>query len=61
MSPKLNSLAIDEDKDHFQDYGVDEFYQPELKVLVNKRYCRNSITHQTEEVVKVEGRITISF
>ena len=59
MSPKASSLAIDEVKDEKAD---DAAYEPKLSVLVKSRNglvkCPVSMD---EKVIKIGGRITISF
>ena len=58
MSPKYSSLAFDEVKE--QNYGIqmDECFEPQLNLLVNERYeARNA----SNDIVKIVGRITISF
>ena len=57
MSQKTCSLAIDEVKivDHSQEF------EPELTVLVNKRYVKGSESNAAGEPVTIRGTITVSF
>jgi hypothetical protein len=58
VSPKNHSLAVDEEK-NFQDIELEAFRQPELKILINNNLGGKDLS--SEEVIKVQGKITISF
>ena len=58
MSPKHSSLAYDDLKE--QSLAQEENFEPQLNLVVSKRY--NSNSHSTDnDVVRIEGRITVSF
>lgn len=65
MSPKYSSLAFDEVNEQITE--IEEGFEPELSLLVNMRKCslRNSssstFTNESDEIVKVRGRVTVSF
>lgn len=59
MSPKHSSLAYDELKEQGLSYEEVSF-EPELNLLVNTRYVSNSFSADSD-VVRIEGRITVSF
>ena len=56
MSSKEASLVIDEVADSLEE----ENFEPRLEVLVNRRYAGDSL-ETSSEVVRVKGRITVSF
>ncbi len=57
MSPKTCSLAIDEVKiDH-----LSQDFEPELTVIINKRYVEGSESNGTGTPVTIRGTITVSF
>ncbi|MEM1282968.1 MAG: hypothetical protein AAGG81_05385 [Chlamydiota bacterium] len=57
MSPKSCSLALEEIE--LEDRCPDECFEPELKVVVNKRLRENSSID--EDVITISGRINVSF
>lgn len=61
MSPKHSSLAYDETIKEFDEF--ENQFRPELKVLVKANYSATShvVTAHQNEIVNIEGRITISF
>lgn len=62
VSPKQSSLAFDETVKEFEScqYGVD--FEPELKVIVNARYMKSPVSFvASQDVIEVNGRITVSF
>lgn len=63
MSRKHSSLAYDELKE--QNHAVEMVFEPHLNLLVNTRFVSSSLTSGLaafeEEVVKIGGRITVSF
>lgn len=68
MSHKSSSLAaIDEVKEQEGIHAIEDGFIPKLQVYVNKRHgnLRNSLATnfaaENENVVKVTGRIVISF
>lgn len=62
MSPKECSLAFEDTVKEFEDVKYDGIVEPELKVIVNARYLKSSFSHMTsEDVIQVQGRITVSF
>lgn len=60
MSPKPYSLAVDEAKEEDLLKDVEQDFQPQLKILVNKRWNDSDSTTEATPV-SIEGRITISF
>lgn len=60
MSPKQNSLAVEEVKEH-QDKHFDVHMEPKLKVLINKRYIKHSNSATDASPVAIRGRMTVSF
>lgn len=60
MSPKPYSLAVDEVKEEDLLKDVEKDFQPQLKVLINKRWNNSDSTTEVTPVC-IEGRITISF
>jgi len=61
VSSKNCSLAIEEVKEQSQgkDYRID--FEPQLKVLVNKRIQQNFSVFEDAQMVPIKGRITVSF
>lgn len=61
MSPKICSLAFDEVEMDEQNLLLEREmgFEPELKVLINRRMKENSSSPDT--VVQVRGRINVSF
>jgi hypothetical protein len=59
VSPKHSSLAFDEVKEQNQELDLDTYHKPELNVLVNPRYMASSSFEQ--EILKIEGKLTVSF
>jgi hypothetical protein len=57
VSPKSCSLALDDIE--LENQCSDECYEPELKVVVNKRLSENSSID--DDVIKISGRINVSF
>ena len=60
MSSKQCSLAVEEIKEPSHEEVVINF-KPELKVLINKQYTKNSDLQMDTKPVSIRGRITISF
>lgn len=61
VSPKNSSLAYDETIKEFESHDDGDF-EPELKVIVNAHYVNPSFSQMTvEDVIQVNGRITVSF
>lgn len=60
MSPKHSSLAFDEIKEQTQEIEFEAYRAPELNVLVNPRYMEASSSME-QEIVKIEGKLTVSF
>ena len=63
MSPKYNSLAIDETFREFDnDTSLDNSFEPELHVIVNARYGKTpTLLAASSDVQPVKGSITVSF
>lgn len=62
MSPKHSSLAFDEAVKEFDENHFNGEFEPELKVIVNAHYSTSSFSEMTsDDVIHVNGRITISF
>lgn len=62
MSPKECSLAFDEAVKEFEVGHYANDYEPELKVIVNPNYIKSSASFDTlNEVIRVQGKITVSF
>ena len=61
MSAKHCSLAIEEVREQSLSANEEIDFEPELKVLVNKRYRENSESTTENQPVRIGGRITISF
>jgi len=61
VSSKVCSLAFDEVEleEQKHDHDMEMFYQPELKVLVNRRMLEDSSAGS--EPISVKGRINVSF
>ena len=61
VSPKNSSLAFDETLKEFDENHFGGF-EPELKVIVNAHYLKSSFsTMASDDVIHVNGRITVSF
>jgi len=58
VSPKFCSLALDEVELEDQ-YCEETCFEPKLTVLINKRVMKNSSFGN--DVIKVRGRINVSF
>lgn len=62
MSPKICSLAFDEveivEQPHLLEREMG--FEPELKVLINRRITENS-SLSDNTIVQVRGRINVSF
>lgn len=62
VSPKHSSLAFDETVKEFDESHFNGGFEPELKVIVNAHYSKSSFSPMTsEDVIQVNGRITVSF
>lgn len=61
MSPKPCSLAVDEMKEEELLDEVETDFEPQLKILVNKRWKADSDLITDPEPVRIQGRMTISF
>jgi len=65
VSRKHSSLAYDELKQESHAQSVEMVFEPQLNLLVNTRFVSSSLTSGLtafeEEVVKIGGRITVSF
>lgn len=62
MSPKNSSLAFDETTKEFEESHFDGSFEPELKVIVNAHYLKSSFSQvSSDDVIQVNGRITVSF
>lgn len=63
MSSKNCSLAIDEVNVQSRKEMFNVDFEPELKIIVNKRFVTNSalISEQESTPVRIKGKITISF
>lgn len=61
MSPKPCSLAVDEIKDEELLEEVETDFEPQLKILVNKRWKADSDSITDKSTVMIRGRMTISF
>lgn len=62
VSPKYCSLAYDEKQDH--ETLVDSGYEPQLQLYVSGRNKIGSFLSalaELEEIVQIQGRITVSF
>lgn len=57
MSPKTCSLALDEIE--LEEQCHNECYEPDLKVVVNKRLFDNPSSD--EDIIAITGRINVSF
>jgi len=66
VSHQHSSLAFDEFKEN-RDQVIEACFEPMLNVLVNKRYGYESLdssfvdSSATDKVVKITGRIKVSF
>ncbi len=61
MSSKPCSLAVDEIRDEELLEEVDTNFEPQLKILINKRWKDDSDSAADTESVSIRGRVTISF
>jgi hypothetical protein len=61
VSSKNSSLAVEEVKEQSQEKEYDIDFEPKLKVLVNKRNVNDSGFIEDTEIIRIGGRITISF
>lgn len=61
MSQKSSSLAVEEVVEQNHRDGIDVVFEPELKVLINKRYLEDSESVTEVKPVSIRGRITVSF
>lgn len=61
MSPKPCSLAVEEVKDEELLKEVETDFEPQLKILVNKRWKSDSDSATDSTPVCIRGRMTISF
>jgi hypothetical protein len=61
VSAKNCSLAIEEVREQSLSANDQIDFEPELKVLVSRRFRKNSDSVTENESVKIGGRITISF
>lgn len=61
VSPKPCSLAVDEMKEEGLLEEVEINFEPQLKILVNKRWKADSDSIADSAPVSIRGRMTISF
>jgi hypothetical protein len=62
VSPKNSSLAFDEALKEFDVKPFNNGFEPEFKVIVNAHYLKSSFAQMTsDDVIQVNGRITVSF
>lgn len=62
VSPKNSSLAFDETIKEFDENHFNNGFEPELKVIVNAHYLKSSFSSMpSNDVIQVNGRITVSF
>lgn len=63
VSPKNSAVAVDDEKEQ----GLEEFFVPELNVIVNKRHKITSASSYSTDseilmsAVEVRGMFTVSF
>ena len=61
MSSKPCSLAVDEIRDEELLEEVESNFEPQLKILINKRWKDHSDSAADTDPVSIRGRMTISF
>jgi hypothetical protein len=61
VSPKECSLAFEDTVKEFEDFHENEIIEPELTVIVNARYLKSSSHMTSDDVIQVQGRMTVSF